>query len=133
MSKKTHSWDERVIAEILRRARRRLHRGWTRGHQARTRIGDPVPPEHPDAASWCTFGAIRAECLARYPDRPCDAHLLAEAVAKYLGTELRKRGEPICKRSAPRTLMEWNDLPSCNQDAVLAVYEQTLATLTQQP
>jgi len=127
------AWDEGVIAEVLRGARRRLHRGWTSGHQARTSTGEPVPPEHPEAASWCTFGAIRAECLARFPDRPCQGHLLAEAAARYLGTVLRHLGQPVRKQSAPRTLMEWNDLPARNQRDVLAVYERTLGVLQRGP
>ncbi len=124
-------WDETLASEVLRGAQRRLHRGWTSGHQGRTHQGDPVPPEHPEAASWCAFGAIRAECMARFPERPWEGHLLAEATARYVGSALRQRGAPILKQSAPRTLMEWNDCPARSQDEVLAIYEQTLLALTQ--
>ena len=123
-------YDERLILEILRGASERLLGGWTAGHQARTEAGEPVPPEHPQAVTWCTFGALRAECLAHFPDERCEGLLLAEASAKYLGAMLKFLGHPVRSQSAPHTLMLWNDLPERSQEEVVGLFEQTMQSLS---
>jgi hypothetical protein len=48
------------IAKTLVDARGFLERGWCRGTEARTVHGNKVSPCHPDAVSWCLYGAIAA-------------------------------------------------------------------------
>ncbi len=122
-------FDESMILEVLRGAHERLRQGWTTGHMARTGQLDPVPPEHPEAARWCTFGAIRAACLERFPTQRPTALLLAETSAKYLGAMLQHLGHEVLPQSAPRTLMEWNDVPNRSQREVLQVYQDTISIL----
>lgn len=122
-------FDERTIVELLEGALHRLEgHGWTTGFQARTCEGQPVAPESEDAASFCMYGALRAEALSRNLDR-ARALLLAEDAARYLGSVMKRLGQPIFKSSAPRTLMEWNDAPGRSQHEVLDVYRHTLLAM----
>lgn len=121
-----------LVAEVLESAARRVERGWTTGHQARTLEGAPVPPEHPQASRWCAFGALRAEGLARLPgDRPGGLRL-AELAARYVALVLAHLGQPVVARHASRTLMEWNDRPGRNEREVVAVYRRTVRALQRQ-
>lgn len=122
-------FDRALIVTVLRGAFARVRSGWAVGHQARLPDESPVPPEHPLAARWCTFGALRAECLAQLPDEREAALQLAETSAKYLGLMLEHLGERVRKESAPRSLMEWNDSPARTQGDVLRIYAKTIMAL----
>lgn len=53
---------KQIQAEIehLRRARKNIEKGHTKGLFARDAVGNPVSPESPNAACYCILGAFRS-------------------------------------------------------------------------
>ena len=102
-------------ADILRKARGFIARGWTQGEYARDAEGVPVNSRHPSAVCWCASAALHA--TDNYGE---------ERLAAYRG---------LCAAIGTNgfQLFEWNDTPGRTQAEVLAAFDQAIAALEGRP
>lgn len=74
-------------AEILRKARSLVAKGWCQGHYACDQDGDFCDSNSPDAASWCAQGALHRAGMAlgdkRAPSLAAQ-NFLYEAVGRHV-------------------------------------------------
>lgn len=94
--------------EILTAARDLVARGWCQGTMARTRHGCPTAWTLPDAASFCSVGAVQAAAGA------------SEGESVYEAFEFF--ADVIDRARIPK----WNDAPGRTQAEVVAAFDRAI-------
>jgi len=91
--------------QILQRARKRISKGWCKGHYALTSEGVYVQSDSKRATRWCLIGATHTE-------------------------DMQKTVYDLLLKSAhvePGLLTRWNDAPRRTKKQVLAVIDKAIA------
>lgn len=102
-----------TTADVLRKARGYVEKGWCRNSNALDAAGVEVSPECRAAVRWCMWGAMRrAADWQRTGDAPLDAAMRTLAAATG--------GDPR------RSVSAWNDAPRRTQAQVLRVFDKAI-------
>jgi hypothetical protein len=110
-------------AAMLREARSLLHRGWSRGAQARDAQGRVALPWSDEAASWSLLGALLATWQVHDME---DADFVAHrADARALGDAT----EALGAATGTAALDRWNDAEGRSVNEVVAAVDRALAAL----
>ena len=94
--------------EVLRAARERIAKGWTRGTAARNAAGRSVNVRDPGAVQFCAVGAIMAAC---------DGDTDTACVIRDLFADANGLDDPVST---------WNDSRRTQAD-VLAAFDRAIA------
>lgn len=113
---------------ILRVARRLIDEiGWTQGAFARTRHGNPIGPEQPNAACFCAAGAVRRAAhevgAGARLEEWSKAFLALEAVSQnsVVVTLQKLKGADVGDGIA-----EFNDYPGQVKECVLHLFDRAI-------
>jgi hypothetical protein len=93
--------------ELIRRARRRIEKGWTQGAYARDSRGSLIASDSPEASCWCVLGALGEDVRGSH-----ESELVDPIYA-------RLHGLIDCD-----SLALWNDAPDMTQERVLEVFKK---------
>ena len=97
-----------AVAEVLRKARGYIERGWTRGIFARGPDGAGVSPVDASATCWCSIGAI-------------------VAASNYDMTVCASASDVLRGVIQGGNIARWNDDPERTQADVIAVFDKGIA------
>jgi len=101
-----------TVVALLRAARRRIVKGWTKGADARDRYDQRVNPSDVDAVKWCARGAITGFSNDR----------LHQRAMKLLDDACPNDPHDVVQMD----IIEFNDSVAKRKSQVLAVYDKAI-------